>query len=133
NGKVPTFNKKTTMGTYIDMSAFASRTLSAIALNTDNKFAPEESSAAQAALRTKSGAALLAGFQNAAKSSDPTAFSQNIISIYSSMSDEERQAAGWSPDFYAAALSSYQSTSKLTQMFAEAGGDSTGFLSWMGK
>ncbi|MBU1307199.1 MAG: hypothetical protein KKF33_16980, partial [Alphaproteobacteria bacterium] len=39
NGKVPTFNKKTSMGTYIDMSAFASRTLSAIALNTDNKFA----------------------------------------------------------------------------------------------
>lgn len=133
NGKAPTFNKQTTMGTYIDMSSFDSRTLSSIVLNTGNKFAPEEVHAAEGAMRTKSGAALLAGFQNAAKSSDPTAFSQNIISIYSSMSAEERQAAGWSTDFYQAALSSYQSTAKLTQMFAEAGGDSTGFLSWMGK
>tara|TARA_R110002124_G_scaffold36451_16_gene117499 strand:+ start:2021 stop:3133 length:1113 start_codon:yes stop_codon:yes gene_type:complete len=133
NGKAPTFNKQTTVGTYIDMSGFPSRTLSAIALNTNNKFSAEEASEARAALRTKSGAALVAGFQNAAKSSDPTAFSQNIISIFTSMSSEERQAAGWSDQFYQAAVQSYQSTSKLTQMFAEAGGDSTGFMSWMGK
>lgn len=132
-GKAPTFNKRTTVGTYIDMSTFDSRTLSSIVLNTDNKFATEESSAAQAALRAKSGAALLAGFQDAAKSSDPTAFSQNIMSIFASMSTEERQAAGWSEQFYQAAVESYTSTSKLTQMFAEAGGSATGFLSWMGK
>lgn len=132
-GKAPTFNKQTTVGTYIDMSAFDSRSLSAIALNTGTKFAAEEVAAASAALRSKSGAALLAGFQNAAKSSDPTAFSQNIISIYSSMSSEERQAAGWSDQFYQAAVASYESTSKLTQMFAEAGGSSTGFMSWLGK
>ena len=132
-GKAPTFNKQTTVGTYIDMSTFDSRTLSSIALNTGNRFATEESSAAQAALRTKSGAALLAGFQDAAKSSDPTAFSQNIISIFSSVSAEERQAAGWSDQFYQAAVESYASTSKLTQMFADAGGSATGFLSWLGK
>lgn len=132
-GKAPTFNKQTTVGTYIDMSAFDSRSLSAIALNTGNKFTAEEVSAASTALRGKSGAALLAGFQSAAKSSDPTAFSQNIISIFSSMSTEERQAAGWSDQFYQAAVASYQTTSKLTQMFAQAGGDTTGFMSWMGK
>jgi len=132
-GKAPTFNKKTVAGTYIDMSGFPSRTLSAIALNTGSQFTTAEVDEAKAALRTKSGAALLAGFQNAAKSSDPTAFSQNIISIFSSMSAEERQAAGWSDKFYQAAVQSYESTSKLTQMFAEAGGDSTGFMSWMGK
>ena len=132
-GKAPTFNKQTSVGTYIDLSKFDSRTLSSIALNTGTKFAAEEVNAASAALRTKSGAALLAGFQNAAKSSDPTAFSQNIISIYSSMTAEERQAAGWSDQFYQAAVASYQTTSKLTQMFAEAGGDTTGFMSWMGK
>ena len=133
DGKVPTFNKQTTVGTYVDLSSFPSRTLSAIALNTENKFAPEEVNAAKGALRTKSGAALLAGFQNAAKSSDPTAFSQNIIAMFSSMSAEERQAAGWSDNFYQAAVASYESTSKLTQMFAEAGGDATGFMSFMGK
>lgn len=133
NGKAPTFNKQTSVGTFIDLSKFDSRSLSAIALNTGTKFAPEEVSAANEALRSKSGAALLAGWKSAAKSSDPTAFSQNIISLYSSMSAEERQAAGWSEQFYSAALDSYRSTSKLTQMFAEAGGSSTGFLSWMGK
>lgn len=132
-GKAPTFNKTTTVGTYIDLSKFDSRSLSAIALNTGDKFTTEEVRHAEAALRTKSGAALLAGFQNAAKSSDPTAFSQNIMAIYASMSAEERQAAGWSDQFYQAAAASYESTNQLLQMFADAGGDSTGFLSWMGK
>jgi hypothetical protein len=132
-GKAPTFNKATTVGTYIDLSKFDSRSLSAIALNTGNAFTAEEVRHAETALRTKSGAALLAGFQNAAKSSDPTAFSQNIMAIFGSMSAEERQAAGWSDSFYQAAVESYVTTSKLTQMFAEAGGDSTGFMSWLGK
>lgn len=133
NGKVPTFNKATTIGTYVDMSKFDSRSLSSIVLDSTGKFTTEETSAAQTAMRGKSGAALLAGFQNAAKSSDPTAFSQNIMSLFGAMSTEERQAAGWSDSFYQAAVDSYTATSKLTQMFAEAGGDSTGFMSWMGK
>ncbi|MET3924713.1 hypothetical protein [Devosia sp. 2618] len=131
-GKAATFNKATTSGTFIDMSKFDSRTLSSIVLDKTNQFSTLEVSAAQSAIRTKSGAALLAGFQNAAKSSDPTAFSQNIMSIFSSMSTEERQAAGWSNQFYQTALDSYQSTTKLLQMFADAGGSDTGFLSWMG-
>jgi hypothetical protein len=132
-GKVPTFNKATTVGTYIDMSKFPSRTLSSIVLDTSGQFSTQEVSAANAALRGKSGAALLAGFQNAAKSSDPTAFSQNIMSLFASMSPEERQAAGWTDQFYQAAVESYQSTTKLMDMFAQAGGGNTGFLSWMGK
>lgn len=132
-GKAPTFNKSTSVGTYIDMSKFDSRTLSSIVLDSTGKFTAEEASAAKTAMRGKSGAALVAGFQSAAKSSDPTAFSQNIMSLFGGMSTEERQAAGWSESFYQAAVDSYNSTSKLTQMFAEAGGDSTGFMSWMGK
>ena len=133
NGKVPTFNKATTIGTYIDMAKFDSRTLSSIVLDTTGKFSTDEVSAGQTAMRGKSGAALLAGFQSAAKSSDPTAFSQNIMSLFGAMSTEEREAAGWSEGFYQAAVDSYNTTSKLTQMFAEAGGDSTGFMSWIGK
>lgn len=132
-GRAPTFNAKTTTGSYIDLSGLPSRTLSAIALNIDDKFTSAETDAATGVLRDKSGAALLAGFKNAASSSDPTAFSQNIISMFSSMSAEERQAAGWSDTFYQAAVASYESTAKLTQMFAEAGGPSTSFLSWLGK
>ncbi|HEV7345860.1 MAG TPA: hypothetical protein VGN60_09560 [Devosia sp.] len=132
-GKAPTFNKATTVGTFIDLGKLPSRTLSSIVLDSRGDFSTEEVAAAKAALRNKSGAALVAGFQNATKSSDPTAFSQNIMSIFASMSVEERQAAGWSDGFYQAAVESYQSTSKLTQMFQQAGGDATGFLSWLGK
>jgi hypothetical protein len=132
-GKAPTYNKSTTVGTYIDLSKLPSRTLSSIVLDDTDQFSTEEVSAAKATLRNKSGAALVAGFQSAAKSSDPTAFSQNIMSLFSGMSTEERQAAGWSDQFYQAAVDSYTATSKLTQMFAEAGGNATGFLSWMGK
>jgi hypothetical protein len=132
-GKAPTYNKSTTVGTYIDLSKLPSRTLSSIVLDDTDQFSTEEVSAAKATLRNKSGAALVAGFQSAAKSSDPTAFSQNIMSLFAGMSTEERQAAGWSDQFYQAAVDSYTSTSKLTQMFAEAGGNATGFLSWMGK
>ena len=129
---MPTFNRKTTVGTYIDMTAFDSRSLSSIILDGTAKFTEQEVNAAQTAMRSKSGAALVAGFQNAAKSSDPTAFSQNVISLYSAMSPEERQAAGWSEKFYEAALSSYTSTAKMLEMFGESTGN-TGFSSWFSK
>lgn len=132
-GRVPTFNKSTKVGTYIDMATFDSRSLSAIVLNSNGGFTSDEVNAANTALRSKGSAALIAGFQNAAKSSDPTAFSQNMIGIYSSLSSEERQALGWSDQFYQAALTSFNTTSKLTDMFAQAGDSDTGFMSWLGR
>ena len=134
NGKVPTFNKNTKVGTFIDLSTFDSRSLSAIVLNQDKEFSSEEVGSANAILRSKGGAALIAGYQNAAKSSDPTAFSQNVIGIYSALSAEERQALGWSDQFYQAAVNSFATTSKLTQMFGEASsGNATNFTSWFSK
>lgn len=133
NGKVATFNKATTTGTYIDLATFDARSLAAMVLNTNAQFSPAESRAADNALRAKSSAALVAGYKDAAKSQDPTALSQNMIGLYSSMSVEERQALGWSDTFYQTALASYTTTAKLTQLFAQAGGDSTGLMSWLGK
>jgi len=133
NGRAPTFNRATTTGTYIDLSGFSSRTLSAIALDQTGRFDAAETRAAQQVLREKSGAALLSGFQNAAKSGDPTAFSQNVIAAFASLSAEERQAAGWSDQLYQAAVESYATTTKLMDMFTQAGGGNTGFLSWMGR
>jgi len=134
NGKAPTFNRNTKVGTFIDLSTFDSRSLSAIVINQDDEFSREEVTAANAILRSKGGAALIAGYQSAAKSSDPTAFSQNVIGIYSSLSAEERQALGWSDKFYQAALNSFSATSKLAQMFGEASaGNATNFTSWFSK
>ncbi len=126
NGKAPTFNRQTTIGQYIDISSFSSRALSSIVLDRDNLFSVEETRTARSILQARSGATLLAGFQSAGRSSDPTAFSQNIISAFSSMSAEERQAVGWSDDLYQAAMQSYVTTSKLMNMFADATGGSNG-------
>lgn len=119
NGKVPTFNKQTTIGQYIDVSSFSSRALSSIVLDTQGRFTAEEVNAARSVLQAKSGATLLNGFQSANKSGDPTAFSQNIISAFSSLTAEERQAVGWSDKLYEAAMQSYVTTSKLMDMFSQ--------------
>ncbi len=126
NGRVPTFNRATTVGTYIDISGFSSRALSAMVLDGEGNFTGEEVRAAQSVLHAKTGATLLAGLQSANKSGDPSAFSQNIISAYSSLSAEERQAVGWSDQLYQAAMESYASTSKLMEMFGQATSGSTG-------
>lgn len=132
NGRAPTFNRNTTVGTFIDVSSFSSRSLSAIVLDGTGKFSAEETRAANMTLRERSGAALLSGFQAASKSSDPTAFSQNIIAAFSSMSAEERQAAGWSDALYKAAVDSYATTNKLMNMFSQVtGSQDSSFMSWL--
>ncbi|SMQ70326.1 hypothetical protein SAMN06295905_1887 [Devosia lucknowensis] len=126
NGKLATFNRNTTTGTYVDLGKLSSRALSSIVLDREGTFTPTEVNAARFALQSKSGATLLAGFQSASKSGDPTAFSQNIIAAFNSMSSEERQAVGWSDQLYKAAMQSYASTSKLMELFGQAtGGGST--------
>ncbi len=47
------------------------------------------------------------------QSGDPTQLSLGILQSYSAMSDEERQASGWSPSFRDNVLQSYKSTSNI--------------------
>lgn len=135
NGKMPSFNRNTTLGQYIDMSGFSSRALSSIILDGESQFTPEETRAARTVLQARSGATLIAGFEDANKSGDPTAFSQNIITAFSSLSAEERLAAGWSDKLYQAAMESYVTTSKLMDMFRQTTGNSSNqtLLSFLGK
>lgn len=116
-GKPPTFNPYSTRGAVIDLSDLSSRTLSAIVLNEGDQFSADEIKAAQSTMRTKSSATLMAGLKAAGQSGDPTAFSQNVIAAFSSLSVEERQAAGWSDQLYEAAMANYTTSSKLAQMF----------------
>lgn len=119
-GRIPTFTPNS-RGAYIDLSDLSSRTLSAIVLDAEGQFTPEEVKAAKATLRTKSSAALMAGLKSASQSADPTAFSQNVIAAFSSLSPEERQAAGWSDQLYEAAVANYTTSSKLAQMLNQLG------------
>jgi hypothetical protein len=114
-GRIPSF--KPTSPSYVDMSGLSSRSLSAIVLDEEGQFTSQEVAAAKSQLRTKSSAVLMAGLKSASQSTDPTAFSQNVISAFSSMSAEERQAAGWSDKLYEAAVANYSSSNKLLEMF----------------
>jgi len=119
-GQELVFSKLRKVGQQVDFSNFDSRSLSAIALNKDDQFSGEEVNAAKAEMRTRSGQALLASFKSASNSGDPTAFATSIISAFASLTSEERQAAGWTDSFYAAAVSNYESSLKLADMFAQS-------------
>ena len=123
-GRIPSFKPNAPGGTYVDLSGLSSRSLSAIVLDKEGQFSTQEVAAAKSQLRTKSSAVLMAGLKSASQSTDPTAFSQNVISAFSSMSAEERQAAGWSDKLYEAAVANYSSSSKLLEMFNQLGSNS---------
>ncbi|SFV29899.1 hypothetical protein SAMN05216456_0865 [Devosia crocina] len=126
NGRIPSFKPGASPANAVDLSGLSSRTLSAIVLNEGDQFSTQEIQAAKANLRTKSSAALMAGLKSASQSGDPTAFSQNVIAAFSSLSPEERLAAGWSDKLYEAAVANYATSNKLLSMLDQLGGSGTG-------
>lgn len=104
----------------IDLSLFDGRSLSAIALNNNDNFSHREVSEANKEVRSRSGKAILAAYQSSRASNDPTTMAKNLISEYGSMSEEERQAAGWTEGFYNTIVSNYQSSAQITQMLSNA-------------
>lgn len=112
------FSTRFGTGQQADLSAFDSRSLSAMALNAGEKFNETEQLAAKRELRSRSNAAMLAGLKQASSSSDPTAFAKNLMSMYGSLSSEERQATGLNASFYQTVLDNYRTSSKIAQMIA---------------
>ncbi len=110
-------------GTRANYKDFDSRSVAAVALNADGSFKAEEVRLAKSEMRSRAGAAVLAGLKNA-DASNPASFAENVISLYGAMSPEEREAAGWSDKLHAAAVSSYATASKLTSMLGEVTGNS---------
>jgi hypothetical protein len=106
-----------------DYSEFDSRSLASVALNSNGKFSLSEVRAASMEMRSRSGAALLQGLKSAG-SGNAAGFAQNVISLYGAMSSEERAAAGWSENLYAAAVANYQTASKLGSLLNQATGSS---------
>lgn len=121
-GRTVSFSRASATAKHIDLTSFSSRSLSAIVLDTDGRFSGDEVRAAQSALRQKSSATMMEGLKSAMRSGDPTAFSQNVIAAFSSLSPEERQAAGWSDKMYEAAIESFSTTSKLMEMIGQLNG-----------
>jgi len=110
-------------GSRANYKDFDSRSVAAVALNSNNEFTAEEVRLARNEMRSRAGAAVLAGLKNA-DASNPAGFAENIISLYGAMSTEERAAAGWTDKLYAAAVSSYTTASKLSSMLSDVTGSS---------
>lgn len=115
------FSAARVMGQLVDFSKFDNRSLSAVALNQGEQFSAEEVQAARTEMRSRSTATVLSTL-NSATGSDPTAFAKSLLSAYASMSSEERSAAGWTDKLYAAAVSSYKTTSQLTSLLGGSSG-----------
>lgn len=105
-------------GDHRDFSAFGSRTLSAIALNTSEAFSSREVMTAQAEVKSRVSSSVQAAFRHAGNSTSPTAFSKQLIAQYSSMSAEEREVAGFNQEYYDAIMKNYETSLTIAQAFS---------------
>lgn len=97
------------------LSRFGSRTLSAIAVNVSDQFSDREIIAAKHEIKSRVGASVQSAFQQANTSGDPTNFSKRLIAQYSSMSAEEREAAGLDKSYYDAIVKNYETSQRISQ------------------
>ncbi|MDB5653798.1 MAG: hypothetical protein JWQ94_1411 [Tardiphaga sp.] len=119
-GKQLVFDPRRTTGQLADLSGIDNRSLSAISLNQDGLFGPDESFAAKQELGSRNRASILAALKQSQSSGDPTKLSLGILNTYSAMSTEERQATNWTPAFRDNAVQSYKTTSSLLSMLKSA-------------
>ncbi|MDB5502939.1 MAG: hypothetical protein JWR89_2841 [Tardiphaga sp.] len=115
-GKELVFDSRRKTGQLADLSAIDNRSLSAMSLNQDGLFSPDESFAAKQELGSRNRASILTALKQSQSSGDPTQLSLGILNTYSAMSAEERQASNWTPAFRDNAVQSYKTTSSLLSM-----------------
>jgi hypothetical protein len=119
-GKELVFDPRRKTGQLADLSAIDNRSLSAMSLNQDGLFSPDESFAAKQELGSRNRASILAALKQSQSSGDPTQLSLGILNAYSAMSTEERQASNWTPAFRDNAVQSYKTTSSMLSMLKSA-------------
>jgi hypothetical protein len=114
------FNPLRRTGQMINLTGLDSRSLSAMSLNQDHLFSPDETRAANKELDTRTRTGLLKAFQQSQSSGDPRAFSIGIIQQYQSMSPEQRQVSNWSSHLLDVAVTNYKSTTSLMSLINSA-------------
>jgi hypothetical protein len=106
-----------TKGNMEGLTDFGSRTLSAIALNVSDQFSNREVAAAKHEVKSRLGADVQSALQQSSLSGDPTDFSKRLISQYSSMSVEEREAAGLDESYYDTIVKNYETSLQISQTY----------------
>ena len=108
----------------IDFSKFDSRSLAAVALNKGDQFSEHEIAQAAAAVTERNHASVTSAYAKS-QGADGSAFGKSLITQYTAMSAEERDAAGWTPAVYDRMVALQNLSEKLAEMFnagANAGG-----------
>ena len=130
NGDELVFDRQRKTGQLADLSGFDNRALSAIALNQGSQFSPIETRAAKVELDARTRATMLQAFQSQS-SADPRAFGYSLLSQYSGMSAEERQALNWTTDFRDQTIASYKSATSLLSMLSDMNAGQSGPLDFL--
>jgi hypothetical protein len=110
----------------IDFSKFDDRSLAAVALNKGDQFSEHEISQAAAEVKTRNRDSVSSAYKSTSSSTDSAAFGKSLITQYAAMSDEERQAAGWTPALYDKIVAMQNLSDKLSSMFSADGSVDTG-------
>jgi len=97
-----------------------------VALNKGDQFSDHEVAQAAAEIRTRNRDSVSGAFNSTKGSSDPSAFGKTLITQYASMSDEERQAVGWTPALYDKMIAMQNLSDKLASMFNGDGSVNSG-------
>jgi hypothetical protein len=119
NGTELVFDPQRKTGQLVDFSGFDNRSLAAITLNQGNQFSPDEVRSAKKELDSRNRASMLQALQSSQASGDPRDFSLGLLTQYTGMSPEERQAANWTTSFRDSAVANYKSASTLLSMLSQ--------------
>ncbi|GGL41408.1 MULTISPECIES: hypothetical protein [Caulobacter] len=109
----------------IDFSKFDDRSLAAVALNKGDQFSEHEAAQAAAEVKARNRDSVSSAYKST-QGSDSSAFGKSLITQYAAMSDEERQAAGWTPALYDKMVQMQNLSDKLASLFNSDGGVNTG-------
>jgi len=109
----------------IDFSKFDDRSLAAVALNKGDQFSEHEIAQAAAQVKARNRDSVSSMFKST-QGGDNAAFGKGLITQYAAMSDEERQAAGWTPALYNKMVELQNLSDKLSSLFNPDGSVNTG-------
>lgn len=108
----------------IDFSRFDARSLAAVSLNRDGLFSDHEVRQAASEIRARDHQSVMDSYKDSA-SSDASAFGKSLITRYTGMTAEEREASGWTPALYDKMVALQNTRDKLASMFSADGGLAT--------
>jgi hypothetical protein len=109
----------------IDFSKFDDRSLAAVALNKGDQFSEHEIAQAAAEVKTRNRDSVSSAYKST-QGADSSAFGKNLLTQYAAMSDEERQAAGWTPALYDKMVALQNLSDKLASLFNPDGSVNSG-------